>query len=120
METLLQFLSQLLHLGLSAFFVYVAILFLRSDPRAHTWCLLIGTVILALLGIAQFLLFSPPFDLVGKIFGDGTNGFSAQQYFQVTSAISVVARALTLYGLLVIALIQYRQSRAPKFEDAND
>lgn len=87
-----------------------AFLLFRADSRAHTLCLLLGYVILLFGGIAnRFLpmLFRPT----------DPAEHDHIQHVALIQGVSLIGGALVAYGLFSVALIAYRKSRLPHFEN---
>ncbi|MCB1229403.1 MAG: hypothetical protein KDN19_04015 [Verrucomicrobiae bacterium] len=110
--------SPLSQFGLSSFSVIIAILFFRANQRAHTWCLLVGTLISFILTTVQMPILESVFDF-RRLFTEG-GVFQPAPFFALFGAIGLIAHGLFLYGLFTIALIAYRKSRSPKFVEENE
>lgn len=100
------FLWPLLNFGL----VFAAVLLFKAERRAHTLCLIIGFAILALTGVWARLY---PMMLARS----STAPEDYTRFYAFQSAIGLIGEGLVLYGLLSFALIHYRRSKLPRFEE---
>lgn len=98
-------LSSLLWPVLQGFLVYAAVLFFRADRRFHAGCFLAGSCLGLLLALWRLVLFSPRLG--------GGDMASAQIGMAIQTGLSLIAQGLSAYGLVAIALIQFRQASPP-------
>jgi len=101
---------------LSGILVYASVLFYRADRRAHTVALVIGFSMQTLMGVwMQLGQFFFPFR-----FDQGDIEAYWMKALAIQTGVSLIGRGLVVYGLVTIALIQYRKSKAPRFEGDSD
>lgn len=95
--------TQLLSLAAGVAMVFAAVLFLRANQRMHTWMLMIGTSLSALVTV-----FEPAY-LLSMV----NLEHQTQILLVILPALRSIAGVMTAYGLISVALIQYRESKEP-------
>lgn len=107
----IQGLTTLLYPVMKGFLLYAAVLFFRADRRSHTWCLVVGAGLNFFLNLWRLALMSP---LAGQ---GGLEVF--QRFLVIQSGLGLIGTGLVTYGLVAVALIQFRRSRMLKLAEGN-
>ena len=114
-QQIILFLSQLAWPAFSALMVVAAIFFVQADRRHPAFFFLAGSILQCFIAIGALFVFGPLSRFTGL---DHSDHESFQKFFAIQNAAGLVAQGLTVYGLLMIGLIQFRKSRLPKFDDS--
>ena len=96
---------------LALFMVAAGVLLAKAEPRPHVFAFLTGAVIVALLGIAHFLIFSP---WIGLMHRRDWGAWDHQRFAMINGGISFVGHGLMAFGLFSFAVVHLRRSRQEK------
>ena len=89
-------------------FLIAGVLIFRADRRFHAGCFLAGSFLSFLLVLWQTYDYSA---IVGWVIGDPIPE-NSEFYLNIQSGLAILASGLMAYGIIVIALIQFRRSKS--------
>ena len=106
-------LNSVLWLAFHACLLLSAIWFFRADRRIHTGILLVG----AILKLTMVAWNELRWRLVEPTSLNGDFVEIGEKEFLLSSGVSLLGEAMVAYGLVAVALIQFRRSKVPPADD---
>lgn len=99
---------------LNLLMVAAGVLLVKAEPRPHVIAFLVGSVIVTMLGFAQFMVFSPG---IGLMHRQNWSPQDHQKFAWIMSGVTFVGHGLMVFGLLSFAIVHLRRTRQEKALD---